>query len=87
MMNHPAYWLAFFEPGSPFRVFGGPVQGLALESSGPDSNTTNATAIDERSNWFILFQERHLLALQPNMVGESFLVTGLVNYATMGKRQ
>lgn len=87
MMNHPAYWLAFFEPGSPFTIFGGPVQGLELANSSSASNTTNAAAIDERSNWFILFQERHLLALQPNMAGESFLATGLVNYSTMGKRQ
>ena len=85
MLAHRAYWLAFFEPGSPFTIFGTPLEGL-LPSGSDQANPDiqNAKQIDQRGNWFILFQERHSLLLQHWTTGESFLATGLVNYATMG---
>jgi ABC-type transport system substrate-binding protein len=88
MMAHSAYWLSFFTPGSPFTVFGTPLEGLK------EVNVTNLAAlkaiakqIDEGGNWLMLFQERHYFAFQPRIFGETFLATGLINYATIGVRQ
>lgn len=88
MMNHSAYWLSFFTPGSPFTVFGDTLDGLKpAEDQNAKAQISNARVIDTRGNWFALFQERHLYAFRPGVSGESFLQTGLINYVTVGRQQ
>jgi hypothetical protein len=84
VMNHPAYWLAFFQPGAPFTVFGKGLEGLQVDKADEAINRVNAEIIDTKGNWLGLFQERRLMALQPKVTGETFLQTGLVNFATIG---
>jgi len=86
MLADPAYWLAFFQPGSPFNVFGTPIDGLRINQARDHAEDRhNARLIDEQGNWYILFQERRFLALRPSIIGASFLATGLPNYARLGE--
>lgn len=87
MLAHRAYWLAFFQPHSPFTIFGIPIDAIDQTADDPARDQAIAELIDTRGNWFILFQERRVLLLQPWITGESFLATGLVNYATMETRR
>jgi hypothetical protein len=85
MMHHPAYWLSFFTPGSPFTTFGTSIDGLS-DSSAAAEVIRDAHLIDEGGNWFALAQERRLIALRPGITGEAFHPTGLLNYAGIGLR-
>jgi peptide/nickel transport system substrate-binding protein len=86
VLDHPSYWLSFFSPGSPFNVFGTPIEGLS-QADGPGAIRQDAQLIDQQGNWFVLAQERRLVALQPRVTGETFYPTGLINLATIRLRQ
>ncbi|MEL6416025.1 MAG: hypothetical protein AAFQ15_13890, partial [Pseudomonadota bacterium] len=86
MMNHNSYWQSFFLPGSPFTIFGTPLEGI---QTGDDGNSqlidANAKIVDTSGNWLILFKEKHSYAFRPGVSGESFLQTGLINYVGIGR--
>lgn len=84
MIAHPSYWLSFFAPGSPFTVFGKSLDGIDMSRNDDLSDKVeNARIIDTKGNWLLLFQERRWYAFQPHVAGESYLATGLINYATI----
>jgi len=85
MMNHPVYWRSFFTPGSPFTVFGKPLQAIRTSRPNLQTRLANAQLVDTHGNWLILFQERRYYAFQPSVVGEMYLATGLINYASIRK--
>jgi ABC-type transport system substrate-binding protein len=81
-VHHPAYWLSFFRPGSPFTVFGTPIEGLKGPGE-PGATDHNRVLIDEKGNWFVLARERRFVLVQPRIGKLSSHATGLLNYATI----
>lgn len=85
LASHPVYWLSFFKPGSPFTVFGKPIQGL-LSPDELGSRRHNQNLIDNHGNWQIIARERRIVIARLNVTGMMFHQTGLVNYAAIAER-
>lgn len=86
LVHHPAYWLSFFRPGSPFTIFGKPIEGL-MDPDEIGASEHNRMLIDTQGNWLVFAQEKRVVVAQPHISGLTLHPTGLLDYSMVKSRR
>ena len=82
--HSPAFWKSFFTPGSPFTVFGKPIEGLEdVDVSTPTGVYRTASEVVAKGNWVAILQEQRFQAVATGVSGIAFSASGQTNYAFM----
>lgn len=85
-MRTPEFWISFFQPGSPFTVFGDPLRELDGVGLSSDAERMGALAVvAERGNWLGLIRERRVVAMSRSISGLRFTPSGQASYEEIGR--
>ena len=86
-LRAPEFWLNFFQPGSPFTVFGEPL--VELKGQSFDTEQSRAIALStvaEKGNWIGLLRERNVVVAKKGIVGIVFTPAGQITFESLGGR-
>ena len=85
-INTPEYWASFFQPGSPFSVFGKQIHEMENIDLGSDEGIKQAGNLIMRyGNWIGLVKERRIFAMREGISGVRFTPSGQPRYENIGK--
>jgi hypothetical protein len=86
-LRAPEFWLSFFQPGSPFTVFGEALPELKDMTFDSDADrAVGLRTVAEKGNWIGLLRERSIVATQKSIVGLRFTPAGQTSFESIGRR-
>jgi ABC-type transport system substrate-binding protein len=86
-LRAPEFWLSFFQPGSPFTVFGEPIAELKGKTFDTEEDRAfGLRTVAEKGNWVGLLRERNVVVTRKEIVGLTFTPAGQVTFESIGRR-
>jgi hypothetical protein len=86
-LRAPEFWLSFFQPGSPFTVFGEALPELKDKTFDTDTDRAlGLSLVAEKGNWIGLLRERSVVVTRKGIVGLRFTPAGQITFESIGRR-